>query len=665
MSPLTLFYRCTLLLLIAQSVAAADPKSKIQRYGDSLTNSVVTVNGRDLAHTHQLLPAERGLQATEQIEDVFQQLKNVINDSGSSVDDLIQVNLYVASPEVAVAAHGHLTHWIPANARPAVTTVETPLPQDASFGMDAIYAVRQSEQLSKISKAPHSAQPPNSSLPKSQIRILPQGDVVYVSGQAKPGNLAMATRVTLEGLQQTLDHLKLRRTDIVRVKCFLQPMSEVEVVNLELTRFFAIDALPAISHVEWIGGDSRPIEIELVVAASALKTSATISYETPPGMKASPVFSRVARIHGNHRIYVSALISDSAGEGTEQVQSIFEQLIRRLKPARSNLRHLAKAEYYVTSASSSSALNQIRPLYYDPARPPAASKAMVRGIGHADRAVSIAMIGSIEERPVSVLQPLAKELHPNQKLLYKTVGQQKLYLHTFEPPGYQTSDRRAVFLAIHGGGWTGGRTEDFYPIAANFAAQGMLGISLEYRLANADRGTTVFDCVQDARSAVRWIRQNADRLGIDPTKIVVMGGSAGGHLALSTALFEEINDANDNLAVSATPNCLLMMYPVIDTSANGYGQSKIGNRWRQLSPLHRVRADMPPALFFHGTADSVTPFQGMQMFQKQSLDAGNPSKLIIHPGGRHGYIIFNRAEYDSALEQMRQFMIEQAMIVKR
>jgi acetyl esterase/lipase len=154
-------------------------------------------------------------------------------------------------------------------------------------------------------------------------------------------------------------------------------------------------------------------------------------------------------------------------------------------------------------------------------------------------------------------------------------------------------------------------------------------------------------------------------LGIDPTKIVVMGGSAGGHLALSTALFDEINDANDNLAVSATPNCLLMMYPVIDTSANGYGQSKIGNRWRQLSPLHRVRADMPPALFFHGTADSVTPFQGMQMFQKQSLDAGNPSKLIIHPGGRHGYIIFNRAEYDSALEQMRQFMIEQAMIVKR
>ena len=665
MSPLTLFYQCTLSLLIVQSVAAADPKSKIQRYGDSFTDSVVIVNGVDLAHTHQLLPTERDLPATEQIADVFQRLKNMIHDSGSSADDLIQVNLYVASPEVTLAAHDYLTHWIPANSRPAVTTVETLLPQDASFGMDAIYAVRRSNQLSKNSRTPQSDPKPNSSFLNSQVRILPQGDVVYVSGQAKPGNLAMATRVTLEGLQQTLDHLKLRRTDIVRVKCFLQPMNEVEVVNLELARFFASDALPAISHVEWLGNDSRPIEIELVVAASALKTSATVSYETPPGMEASPVFSRVARIHGNHRIYISALISDSDGGVTEQVQSIFEQLIQRLKPARSNLRHLAKAEYYVTSASSSRALNEIRPLYYDPARPPAASKAMVRGIGHSDRAISIAMIGSIEERPVSILQSMAKELHPNQQLLYKTVGQQKLFLHTFEPPEYQPSDRRAVFLAIHGGGWTGGRTEDFYPIAANFAAQGMLGISLEYRLANSGQGTTVFDCVQDARSSVRWIRENANRLGIDPAKIVVMGGSAGGHLALSTVLFEEINDARDNLAFSATPNCLIMMYPVIDTSADGYGQSKIGKRWQELSPLHRVRANLPPALFFHGTADSVTPFRGMQMFQKKSLDAGNQSKLIIHPGGRHGYIIFNRAEYDSALEQMWQFMTEQAMIVKQ
>ena len=379
-------------------------------------------------------------------------------------------------------------------------------------------------------------------------------------------------------------------------------------------------------------------------------------------MKASPVFSRVARIHGNRRIYVSALVSDSAGDGTEQVQSIFEQLIQRLKPARSNLRHLAKADYYVTSATSSSALNQIRPHYFDSDRPPAASKAMVRGVGHSDRTISVAMIGSIEERPLSVLKPLAKELRPNQRIPYKTVGQQQLHLHTFEPPGHQASDRRAVFLAIHGGGWTGGRTEDFYPLAANFASQGMLGISLEYRLASEDRGTTVFDCVRDARSAVRWVREHADRLGADPTRIVVMGGSAGGHLALSTALFEEINDAQDNLPVSAAPDCLIMMYPVIDTSANGYGQSKIGNQWRELSPLHRVQPGMPPALFFHGTADSVTPFRGMQAFQKRSLDAGNQSKLIIHPGGRHGYIIFDRTEYDSALAQMRQFMIEHAML---
>ena len=114
-----------------------------------------------------------------------------------------------------------------------------------------------------------------------------------------------------------------------------------------------------------------------------------------------------------------------------------------------------------------------------------------------------------------------------------------------------------------------------------------------------------------------------------------MGGSAGGHLAVSTALFDRVNEESDQADVSARPDALILMYPVIDTSAQGYGQKKIGDRWRELSPVHNVRGELPPALIFHGTGDAVTPYVGAKTFHDLSIAAGNTSTLITHPGGRH------------------------------
>jgi acetyl esterase/lipase len=261
-----------------------------------------------------------------------------------------------------------------------------------------------------------------------------------------------------------------------------------------------------------------------------------------------------------------------------------------------------------------------------------------------------------------VLEPIAEQLKPTRNLVYKTAGDRKLHLHVFEPAGHEVTDRRPVFLAIHGGGWTGGNARQFYPFAAQFAEQGLIGISLEYRLTSAKDGATVFECVRDARSAVRWIRQNADVLGIDATKIVAMGGSAGGHLAVSTALFDGVSEDGDHSDVSARPDALILMYPVIDTSAEGYGQEKIGDRWRELSPVHNVRSGLPPTLIFHGTADAVTPYAGAEKFHELSKAAENYSRLITHPGGRHGYLIFDRDAYRQALGQMKEFLVEQRFL---
>ena len=271
------------------------------------------------------------------------------------------------------------------------------------------------------------------------------------------------------------------------------------------------------------------------------------------------------------------------------------------------------------------------------------------------------LIGSCpaEAQLARPLDPIAAKLEPTRTVVYKHVGDRSLRLHVFEPEGHKPSDRRPAFLAIHGGGWTGGDARRFYPIADWFRRQGFLGISLEYRLLNAKAGTTVFDCVKDGRSAVRYIRSHADELGIDPQTIVVSGGSAGGHIAAGTALFDDVNDDSDNLAVSPHPNILVLFYPVIDTSAAGYGQKKIGDRWREISPVHHVRKGLPPTLVLHGTGDTVTPYAGAKSFFDQMQAAGNHCELISHENGRHGYFIFNLQLYEEAMQQTLTFLRDQ------
>ncbi|MHC4878786.1 MAG: alpha/beta hydrolase [Planctomycetota bacterium] len=276
------------------------------------------------------------------------------------------------------------------------------------------------------------------------------------------------------------------------------------------------------------------------------------------------------------------------------------------------------------------------------------------------------LAGAIASRAQAQLQrplePIAAKLEPTRTVVYKQIGDRELHLHIFEPDGHKSNDRRPAFLTIHGGGWTGGNARRFYPIADWFRQKGFLGISLEYRLLNAKTKTAVFDCVKDGRSAVRYLRSHAAELGIDPQKIVVSGGSAGGHVAAGTALFTNLNEDTDDLAVSPRPNVLVLFYPVIDTSAKGYGQKKIGDRWQEISPVHHVREGLPPTLLLHGTGDTVTPYAGATSFFDQMRAAGNLCKLISHEGGRHGYFIFDLQLYEEAMQQTLTFLQTQQIV---
>lgn len=165
----------------------------------------------------------------------------------------------------------------------------------------------------------------------------------------------------------------------------------------------------------------------------------------------------------------------------------------------------------------------------------------------------------------------------------------------------------------------------------------------------------MFDCVRDGRSAVRYVRRHARPLGIDPDRIAVAGGSAGGHLAAGAAILE-FDEPGEPLDVSCRPDAVILLNPVIDTSKRGYGQTKIGERWKELSPVEHVATRMPPTILFHSTADTVTPFAGARLFHQRMIAAENDCQLVVHEGGRHGYFIFDLKNYREVMAGISQFL---------
>ena len=258
--------------------------------------------------------------------------------------------------------------------------------------------------------------------------------------------------------------------------------------------------------------------------------------------------------------------------------------------------------------------------------------------------------------PSRYADTLIAALRPSRIVTYKRVGDRELMLHVFLPPNWQASDRRPAFVSIHGGGWTGGDPTRMYPFTDHFAKQGLVAMSVQYRLLKPGNGVTVFDCVQDGRSAIRYVRAHAAELGIDPECIVANGASAGGHVAVATALFSAFDDRSEDASISAAPNALVLFYPVIDTSKEGYGNAKIGERWRELSPAHNVRAGLPPTIVFHGTGDVTTPFKGAQLFYDEMKKAGNRVELDVNQGGGHGYLLMERAVYEDTLAKTEKFL---------
>ena len=246
---------------------------------------------------------------------------------------------------------------------------------------------------------------------------------------------------------------------------------------------------------------------------------------------------------------------------------------------------------------------------------------------------------------------------PTNVVVYKETPEGELRLHFFNPVDLKETDRRPAIVFFFGGGWNGGTPSQFYPQAAHLAQRGMVAICAEYRTRKS-HGTDPRACVMDAKSAIRWTREKAAKLGIDPNRIAAGGGSAGGHLAAATATLTEFNEPDDNTSVSCIPNALVLFNPVFDNSEKGYGYERVKDYWQDFSPMHNLKKDTPPTVVFLGTKDQFVPVATAEAYKKKMEANGGRCVLHLYPDMPHGF--FNAGKkpnrYRETLEAMDRFL---------
>ena len=199
-------------------------------------------------------------------------------------------------------------------------------------------------------------------------------------------------------------------------------------------------------------------------------------------------------------------------------------------------------------------------------------------------------------------------------------------------------------IFFFGGGWTGGNKYQFVNQAKYFAKRGIVCFLADYRTKSINN-TSPFESLKDAKSAIRFIRKNASEFGIDPSKIIASGGSAGGHLAAATALIENYNEDSDDLSISCIPNALVLFNPVIDNGPGGYGYERIGEKYKDFSPLHNINKNTPPTIFFLGTNDALIPVETAKYYQKVMEKVGSRCELVLYEGVGHGFFNYKNFEY--------------------
>lgn len=223
-------------------------------------------------------------------------------------------------------------------------------------------------------------------------------------------------------------------------------------------------------------------------------------------------------------------------------------------------------------------------------------------------------------------------------------------LDVMQPRDPALKNRPGV-IVIHGGGWVNGTKESMVErFCVPFLEHGFVVANVEYRLAGVAIAPAA---VNDVLNAAKWFHDHASQYKVDPKKIVVTGGSAGGHLALMVGMTPENADLGPVTKIAAIVN----FYGITDVAdqLSGPNMRKYAVTWvpespnrldlaKLVSPMTYVRKGLPPILTLHGDADQTVPYEHGVKLTEALKQAGNKAELITVPGGKHGFTDPQRAE---------------------
>ena len=539
--------RCLLFVLMALSIPSA-VSAQVKRVGADSANgrssAVVVPGDLPLLHTTQLLPLSTSGEligkgdATAQSTVVMQQLKDVLRRYDLSLDKVVKLNL-AAKNLPALETLQNLLAAAFRNHPPAVSIVISDLSHpDALVALDAVAALpagtRYSIGFDKVPELPQLDQ---------HLSVLPAGQRIYISGQAEPGELLVATRKTMESLAKTLESLNLTKSAIVQVKAFVNPMTRASEVHQEIAKFFDKSPLPPIVFIDW--KFESPIEIEVIAWGGAERPGEPLDHITPSFMKSSPVFSRVVRINNGPIIYVGGLHGSAGASPDEQITSLFEQLDQTLKATDSDMRHLVKATYLCTEPQTIKSLGALRPNYYDPKRPPAASLSLVSNTGRADRTITLDMIAVPKPKPENLIPKLPETngsvmLDAQEWPLKPGPRQVQVWLHYPERNRLSSVNAQTgIMLSLHnwGGSYNVG-TADPNTLAQRY---NVIAVCVDYLQSGAQasiRDPEPYDYGYlqglDVLRALHFVisELKAKNIEFDSGRIFSTGGSGGGNVSL-------------------------------------------------------------------------------------------------------------------------------------
>jgi acetyl esterase/lipase len=238
-------------------------------------------------------------------------------------------------------------------------------------------------------------------------------------------------------------------------------------------------------------------------------------------------------------------------------------------------------------------------------------------------------------------------------------------LDILQPPAPALKNRPGI-IVIHGGGWVQGDKEGMVErFCLPFIQHGFVVANVEYRLAKA---ATAPAAVEDVLKAANWFRRHAAEFKVDPNQILVMGGSAGGHLALMVAM----TPPSANLGATIKIAGVIDFFGISNVAdqLDGAGQRPYAVAWipeqpermdlaRRLSPMTYVRRGLPPVLAIHGDADTVVPYSQSVSLIAALKGVGTDAELITVPGADHG---FQPAEMDKLWPQIFKWLKKRKIV---